>query len=86
MTTNIQRVLVVGAGQMGQQIAMLCALGGYSTVIQDVQVEALHQAEKSLRKRMNQWVEGGKLTAVKREAAFKKLTFTDNLEEATTAK
>lgn len=81
-TEKIQRVLVVGAGQMGHQIAMLCALGGYTTVLQDVHVEALQTAETSLKKRMNQWVEGGKLTAVGREAAFKNLTFMDNLEEA----
>lgn len=83
MTNNIERVLVVGAGQMGHQIAMLCALGGYTTVLQDVHGEALNKAEVSLKKRMNQWVETGKLTAVKREAAFNNLTFTDNLEEAT---
>lgn len=81
-TKKIQRVLVVGAGQMGHQIAMLCALGGYTTVLQDVHVEALVKAEGSLKKRMNQWVESGKLTATKRDAAFNNLSFTDNLEEA----
>lgn len=81
-TDNIQRVLVVGAGQMGHQIAMLCALEGYTTVLQDVHVEALQTAETSLRKRMNQWVEGGKLTAADREVAFKNLAFMENLEEA----
>lgn len=81
-TKKIQRVLVVGAGQMGHQIAMLCALGGYTTVLQDVDVEALAKAEGSLKKRMNQWVESGKLTATKRDAAFNNLSFTDNLEEA----
>ncbi|KYD07354.1 3-hydroxybutyryl-CoA dehydrogenase [Parageobacillus caldoxylosilyticus] len=32
----IQRVAVTGAGSMGHQIAMLCALGGYKTTLQDI--------------------------------------------------
>ena len=79
---EIERVLVVGAGQMGHQIAMLCALGGYTTIIQDVNKEALQQAKKSLNKRMNHWVEQGKITSVKKAEAFALLTFINNLEEA----
>ena len=79
---EIERVLVVGAGQMGHQIAMLCALGGYTTIIQDVNKEALQEAKNSLNKRMNQWVEQGKITSVKKAEAFALLTFSHNLEEA----
>lgn len=82
MGNEIKHILVVGAGQMGHQIAMLCALGGYRTSLQDVNTQALNDAEKSLKKRMDKWVESGKLTAVRREAAFQKLTFTDNLSFA----
>jgi len=28
---DIQRIAVIGAGQMGHQIGMLCALGGYDS-------------------------------------------------------
>ena len=54
---EVERVLIVGAGQMGHQIAMLCALGGYTTILQDVNNEALQKAEKILTSRMNKWVE-----------------------------
>jgi len=50
---EIKNILVVGAGQMGHQIAMLCALGGYRTSLQDVNSEALKDAEQSLKKRMD---------------------------------
>lgn len=79
---DIERVLVVGAGQMGRQIAMLCALGGYNTNLQDVNEVALQEAEKSLSNRMNQWVDQKKITNEKKEEAFARLTFTNNLEEA----
>ncbi|HJF31247.1 MAG TPA: 3-hydroxyacyl-CoA dehydrogenase family protein [Sporosarcina psychrophila] len=83
MSANeIKHILVVGAGQMGHQIAMLCALGGYRTSLQDVNSEALKDAEVSLKKRMDKWVANGKLTASSKEIAFQNLTFTDNLNEA----
>lgn len=79
---DIEHVLVVGAGQMGHQIAMLCALGGYSTKLQDVSEEALHDAEKSLVSIMNRWVGQKKITNEQKEEAFSRLTFTSHLEEA----
>ena len=83
MSANeIKHILVVGAGQMGHQIAMLCALGGYRTSLQDVNSEALKDAEKSLKERMDKWVASGKLTASSKETAFQNLIFTDNLNEA----
>ena len=37
----MQHILVVGAGAMGSQIAMVCALAGYDTTVTDVADEAL---------------------------------------------
>ncbi|MEK3805014.1 3-hydroxyacyl-CoA dehydrogenase family protein [Metabacillus sp. SLBN-84] len=79
---DIQQISVIGAGQMGHQIAMLCALGGYETVIQDVQESALEKAEASLRNLMDKWVSKSKLTEEQKEAAFGRLTFTTSLEQA----
>jgi 3-hydroxybutyryl-CoA dehydrogenase len=67
---------------MGHQIAMLCALGGYTTILQDVNAKSLQKAEESLENRMNQWVEQQKITNEQKEEAFAHLTFTTNLEEA----
>jgi 3-hydroxybutyryl-CoA dehydrogenase len=53
---DIQQISVIGAGQMGHQIAMLCALGGYETILQDVQETALEKAETTLHSIMNKWV------------------------------
>lgn len=81
---EIKRVLVVGAGQMGHQIAMLCALGGYTTNLQDVNKESLQTAKENLTSRMNQWVEQKKITNEQKEDAFANLTFINRLEEAVT--
>lgn len=79
---DIKQICVVGAGQMGHQIGMLCALGGYETVIQDVETPVLEKAMTSLWALMDKWVKKGKLTEEQKEAAFRRLSFTTSLEEA----
>ncbi|WP_431027135.1 3-hydroxyacyl-CoA dehydrogenase family protein [Lysinibacillus sp. LZ02] len=77
----IKKILVVGAGQMGHQIAMCCALAGYETILQDVQETALQQAKKTLHELMNQWVIKQKITTLKKEQVFTQLSFTTDLVE-----
>ncbi|MBB5181387.1 3-hydroxybutyryl-CoA dehydrogenase [Planomicrobium koreense] len=79
---QITKICVVGAGQMGQQIAMLCALGGFQTTLNDVNAEALRKAEGALRKVMDQWVAKKKLTEEEKNTAFSNLSFTESLEAA----
>ncbi|WP_153721910.1 3-hydroxyacyl-CoA dehydrogenase family protein [Sporosarcina cascadiensis] len=81
-TNDVKRITVVGAGQMGHQIAMLCALGGYQTTLQDINQEALQKAESNLERLMSDWVKKGKLEESAKEKAFSLLTYTQQLEEA----
>jgi 3-hydroxybutyryl-CoA dehydrogenase len=79
---DIQRICVVGAGQMGHQIGMLCTLGGFDTVIQDEKPEALQKSKYKLEKIMERWVSKGRISMEEKEAAFQRLSFTTNLEQA----
>ncbi len=45
---QIQRILVIGAGTMGRQIAMSAALAGYNTTLNDISGEALKAAGREL--------------------------------------
>ena len=49
----MERVLVVGAGTMGAQIAMVCALAGHDTTVTDLTDDASARAESSLRSRLD---------------------------------
>ncbi|MGB8001048.1 MAG: 3-hydroxyacyl-CoA dehydrogenase family protein [Anaerobacillus sp.] len=81
-TKEIKKITVLGAGSMGHQIGMLCALGGYETTIQDINEGALKDAGEKLEGIMSKWVTKGKITEELKEAAFERLQFTTNLEEA----
>ncbi|WP_449355375.1 3-hydroxyacyl-CoA dehydrogenase family protein [Virgibacillus natechei] len=79
---NVKKIAVLGAGSMGHQIAMLCALGGYDTSLQDIEEGALDKAREVLEARMQDWVKKEKVTEEKKEAAFAKLSTTTDLETA----
>lgn len=79
---EIQSITVIGAGQMGHQIAMLAALGGYETILQDVHENALNAAKEKLDVILTKWVQKGKLSEDRKLAAFSRLQYTTDLEKA----
>jgi 3-hydroxybutyryl-CoA dehydrogenase len=82
---NINHILVVGAGAMGSQIAMVCALAGHQVSLQDISEAMLDKARRQLEERLARTVETGRLTANDRIAAFDRLTFTTDLAAARSA-
>ncbi|MCA0971964.1 3-hydroxyacyl-CoA dehydrogenase family protein [Halobacillus litoralis] len=79
---TVKRIAVVGAGAMGHQIAMLSALAGYETYLQDISEDSLEAADRKLKDILNRWIEKEKLTAEAYEEAFHHLHMTTSLEEA----
>lgn len=76
---DVERLLVVGAGAMGSQIAMVCALAGIETRVHDLAADALERAEAQLRSRMDRRVAKGQHTAEECDAAFARLRFGTDL-------
>jgi 3-hydroxybutyryl-CoA dehydrogenase len=81
----VNRVLVVGAGAMGSQIAMVCALAGLDTTATDVADTALDRARAQLRARMDRDVAKGRRSRDDVDAAFGRLAFTMELDAAAAA-
>ena len=79
---NVRKILVVGAGAMGSQIGMVCALAGYDVAVQDVVEDALKRAQEQLKDRMSRNVEKGRIEQEKVDAAFDRMTFTPDLQGA----
>jgi len=79
---DIKKICVVGAGNMGHQISLLCAIHGYKTTCTDVVPEILKKAEKFADTYLPGRVEKGKMTKDVAEAARKNISFTPDLKEA----
>jgi 3-hydroxybutyryl-CoA dehydrogenase len=80
MTVN--HVVVVGAGAMGSQIGMVCALAGLTATVTDIAEPALAKADTELRQRLSRDVEKGRRDPADVRAAFGRLTFTTDLTAA----
>jgi 3-hydroxybutyryl-CoA dehydrogenase len=78
----MDRILVVGAGTMGAQIAMVAALAGYATSATDLTDAALERAEAQLRGRLDRDVAKRRRTREDVDAAFARLSFTTDLDSA----
>ncbi len=79
---DIRKICVVGAGQMGAQIAIQAALHGFRVALHDVSEEQLERAISGNRKHLDRRVEKGKMRAEDVDATFERLDATTSLEEA----
>ena len=81
-TDVVRTIAVVGAGAMGSQIGVLCALAGFEAVVTDIDQAALDRAKAQLQQRMSRDLEKDRRTAADVDAAFGRLTFTTDLSAA----
>jgi len=81
----VERIGVVGAGQMGNGIAHVLALAGYDVVITDVSAEALDRALGTIGKNLDRQVNRGTVTPVQKTAALERIRATVVLADLGTA-
>jgi 3-hydroxybutyryl-CoA dehydrogenase len=78
---DIERVGVVGAGQMGSGIAEVCAKAGLDVRVAETTGEALELGRARLTNSLGKAAERGKITAEQRDEALGRLSFTTDLGE-----
>jgi len=79
---QIRRICVVGAGNMGHQIALQAAICGYQVICTDVNAETLKKADDFVNSYLPGRVEKGRLTAEQASNARNNLRFVDSLAQA----
>jgi len=79
---GINNICVVGAGNMGHQIALCAALAGYRVKCTDNQEAALEKAERFADTYLPERVAKGKMTEQAARAARANISFVPDLEEA----
>ena len=79
---DVKNICVIGAGNMGHQISLLCAMHGYKTMCTDISEEMLKKAEAFADSYLQGRVKKGKLTEEQAEEARANLSFTSDLKEA----
>jgi len=79
MSSDIQRVGVVGCGLMGSGIAEVCSRAGLDVIVREINAGAAEAGQKRLTNSLDRGVRSGKLTEAERDAALARLTFTTDL-------
>lgn len=79
---DVKNVCVVGAGNMGHQISLHCALNGYKVVCTDVIPAVLEKAEKFVEGYLAGRVKKGKLTEDAAKKVRADISFTGDLKTA----
>ncbi|MGR3760766.1 3-hydroxybutyryl-CoA dehydrogenase [Roseobacteraceae bacterium NS-SX3] len=78
---DIQKVGVIGAGQMGNGIAHVMALAGYDVVLNDVNQQALDSALSVIQGNMARQVSRDKITQDEMDTALARISTTLNLAD-----
>jgi 3-hydroxybutyryl-CoA dehydrogenase len=82
--TSIKHILVIGAGTMGQQIGLQCAMHGFDVTLYDIELDALQTALKTIEGYAGGLAEAGRLSAGEAEAALARIATTTDPQEAAT--
>jgi 3-hydroxybutyryl-CoA dehydrogenase len=78
---KVEKIGVIGAGQMGNGIAHVCALAGYDVLIEDVNTPALEKARETIDKNMQRQVGRGLISEADADAARKRIRTSPTLAD-----
>ena len=79
---SIERIVVVGAGTMGNGIAHVAALHGTTTTLMDVDALALERALASIDRNLDRQVTKGLVDAAEKSAALGRIVTSQDLDTA----
>jgi 3-hydroxybutyryl-CoA dehydrogenase len=80
MTTKLKKVGVVGAGQMGNGIAHVCALAGYRVLLADISEDRVKAGLATIDGNMARQTASGRITEADRKAAMGRIEAAVTLE------
>jgi 3-hydroxybutyryl-CoA dehydrogenase len=73
LVDSIRNIAVIGAGTMGQGIAQVCALAGYSVKLYDIQADITRIALAAIRKSLDASVGKNKISSTQKDEALSRI-------------
>src|SRR5258708_39371065 len=77
----IQTICICGAGTMGSGIAQVAAMGGYRTLVDDVDAAMVQKGRAAIEKNRRSLVEKNKIRPEDQQAIMGRLSFVNNLPD-----
>ncbi|KHF38765.1 3-hydroxybutyryl-CoA dehydrogenase [Halalkalibacter okhensis] len=82
---NIQKVMVIGAGQMGSGIAQVHAMAGVDVILHDIKDEYVQRGITSISNHLARQVEKGRLTKAEKTEILERIEGSTDLANASEA-
>ena len=82
---TMKKIVVIGGGTMGLDIAQVFARNGYDVVVRDIKDEIIQASEARLNKGLDKLVSKGKLDEAKKAELLSHMSFTTELAAAADA-
>lgn len=79
---NVEKIMVIGAGQMGSGIAQVCAMAGYKVLLNDLKQEFVERGLGVMSKNLSRQVAKERMTAEKMESVLANITVSTDLNDA----
>ncbi|PLR97558.1 3-hydroxybutyryl-CoA dehydrogenase [Bacillus sp. T33-2] len=79
---DIQRIMVVGAGQMGSGIVQVLAQSGYQVIMNDIKEEFVQRGLDKITKQLQRDIEKGRRTEEEKIALLSRIKASTDLEHA----
>lgn len=79
---TIEKIMVVGAGQMGAGIAQVAAQTGLSVILNDIDLPSAEKGMSVIGKSLSRAVAKGKLTEAEKEATISRIALSENVADA----
>jgi 3-hydroxybutyryl-CoA dehydrogenase len=79
---TIQKVMVIGAGQMGGGIAQVCAQSGYDVLLNDIKEESYTRGLAVISKNLSRNVEKGRMSEEEKTAVLGRIKKSLDLQDA----
>ena len=78
---EIQRIGIIGAGQMGNGIAHVCALAGYDVMMHDVKRDKVDAAFEIISMNLSRQAARGKISDAEKDSAMKRIHAASSLDD-----
>ncbi|KAA0546168.1 3-hydroxybutyryl-CoA dehydrogenase [Bacillus sp. BGMRC 2118] len=79
---SVEKIMVIGAGQMGSGIAQVCAMAGYSVYLQDLKQEFVERGLGIINKNLSRQVEKGRMDGTEKDAILARITSSTDMNNA----
>ena len=79
---GIKKIMVIGAGVMGQGISVVFAGKGFSVIIQDIGEEQVKKGLQNIEKNLAKEIDKGNIPSKEKKLILKRISGTSKLEEA----